>query len=235
MVAQALIGWLLRAPRVGGVHFGDLRTLAPAGVLPTVGRQRVESWYLARFLGAYREDIKGRILRLGGVWADEDQEFGGAPGTVQVGRIGEHGHIECAAEGAPMHENGFDCVLAADVLFETRDLRRVIRELHLVLTPGGVLLTMFPGTVRLWTISGGRGGYRGISVKAARELFAEVFPVEDLEVRGYGNVLTAVAALHGIRSDSLSEAELAHRDEAYAVSVGVSARKPAAGERAAAR
>lgn len=191
------------------------------------GGRRVESWYLARFLDEHRECIQGCILRLGGAWTDEDKGFGGASRAMQIGRIGERGNIECAPRDARAPENGFDCVLAADVLFETRDPRRTIRELHAALAPNGVLLATFPGTVRLWSATGERNGYRGLSVKAARHLFAEVFPIENLEVRGYGNVLAAVAALHGIRSDSLSEAELAHRDDAYAVSVGVSARQPA--------
>jgi hypothetical protein len=45
-------------------------------------------------------------------------------------------------------------------------------------------------------------------------------------VTGYGNVLAAVALLHGISAGELTRAELDAVDRAYELNVGVRARKP---------
>ena len=46
-------------------------------------------------------------------------------------------------------------------------------------------------------------------------------PAESVE--GYGNVLTATAALHGLASEELSASELAYRDRDYDVIIGIRA------------
>ena len=76
--------------------------------------------------------------------------------------------------------------------------------------------------------------YRNISnwrftTLSARRLFGEVFPTENVTVEAYGNVLVAVAFLHGLAAEELRQEELDHRDPDYEVLITVRAVKPKVG------
>ena len=56
-------------------------------------------------------------------------------------------------------------------------------------------------------------------------LLGEAFPIENVTVHVYGNVLTALAGLHGIISSELTPEELNHHDPAYQVTLAARAMK----------
>jgi hypothetical protein len=61
---------------------------------------------------------------------------------------------------------------------------------------------------------------------SVRRLFEEVFPSANIKVEAYGNVLTAIAFLHGLAVEELHQEELDHCDPDYEVSIAVRAMKP---------
>jgi hypothetical protein len=64
--------------------------------------------------------------------------------------------------------------------------------------------------------------YWRFTTLSARLLFKEVFSKkENIEVKAYGNVLTAVAFLHGIAAEELLREELDHKDNEYQVLISV--------------
>jgi len=63
-----------------------------------------------------------------------------------------------------------------------------------------------------------------------RRRLAGVFPAEQVGVQSYGNVLTAIAFLHGLIIDDLRPAELAYHDPDYELVVAGRAVKPPAYE-----
>ena len=65
----------------------------------------------------------------------------------------------------------------------------------------------------------------GIHEPSARRLFEEVFAAADVRVQTYGNVLTAVAFLHGLAVEELQQEELDHCDPDYEVLITVRCRK----------
>ena len=69
------------------------------------------------------------------------------------------------------------------------------------------------------------GEYWRFTTLSAAKLFSEVFASEDVTVQAYGNVLTAVAFLHGLVSQELFEEELEYSDPDYEVLVAVRAVK----------
>jgi hypothetical protein len=73
---------------------------------------------------------------------------------------------------------------------------------------------------------GAFGDYWAFRTISAQRLFAELFPAEQVTVTGYGNVLAAVALLHGIAAGELAREELDQVDRAYELTIGVRARKP---------
>lgn len=70
------------------------------------------------------------------------------------------------------------------------------------------------------------GEYWRFTSLSARMLFSEVFPENCVSVHTYGNVLTAVALLHGLVSEELNKGEMDHHDPDYEVSIMVRAMKP---------
>jgi len=59
-----------------------------------------------------------------------------------------------------------------------------------------------------------------------RRLFEAVFPPDHLEVKTYGNVLAAVAFLHGIAVEDLRRGDLDYWDPDYEVTIVLRAVKP---------
>ena len=66
-----------------------------------------------------------------------------------------------------------------------------------------------------------------LSLSASR-VFEEVFPPNRVSVQAYGNVLAAVAFLHGLAATELRHEELDYCDPDYDILIAVRAVKPEA-------
>jgi hypothetical protein len=73
------------------------------------------------------------------------------------------------------------------------------------------------------------GDYWRFTSLSARRLFEEAFPASSVTVNAYGNVLAAIAFLHGLTVQELRPAELDVSDPDYEVLITIEARKPARG------
>jgi len=99
--------------------------------------------------------------------------------------------------------------------------------MHRILKPDGVLLVTVPGIAQLCPASmmGAGGDYWRFTRHSAKLAFSEAFRSENVAIETYGNVLTAVAMLHGLVSAEFEPAELDHHDLDYEVTIGVRAVK----------
>ncbi|MDT7947006.1 MAG: methyltransferase domain-containing protein [Thermoflexus sp.] len=121
----------------------------------------------------------------------------------------------------------FDCIIFTQTLHVIYDVRAAIRHLHRILKPGGVLLATFPGISQINRYDMDRwGDYWRFTTLSARRLFEEVFPPGNVTVRAYGNVLAAVAFLHGLSAEELRREELDYHDPDYELIITVRAVKP---------
>lgn len=236
---QAARDWVVRkqrrynlhAVRVGSIEWGRLRRLTP--ISPIFGIDRgfpIERYYIEKFLGENAQDIRGRTMELGDPFYIE--KFGGDrvdypevlhyvegnPRATIVADLTDAAHIE---------SNSFDCIIFTQTLQMIYDLRAALDTLHRILKPGGTLLLTTHGISKI-----GRrrprddwGEYWHLTAQSCEFLFRDHFPDADVTIRSYGNVLAATAALHGIVSEELSEAELDHHDEDFEVVVCVRAQK----------
>ena len=236
-------------PPVGLVRFGSLRRLHPIG--REAGGERgtpVDRYYIDRFLQTHSGrseyvlgDLRGHVLEVGddrysrafggwrGVAGSTPAPSGGVtavdvlhvddanPQATIVGDLTDGGHIP---------SDSFDCVICTQTLLLIYDVRTAIETMHRILKPGGVLLATVPGISQLcrpdfdlW------GDYWRFTSLSARRLFAEAFGSENVTVQAYGNVLTAVALLHGIAAEELRESELDLRDPNYEVTITIRAVK----------
>ena len=133
----------------------------------------------------------------------------------------------------------FDCIICTQTLQFVYDLPTAVRNLYRMLKPGGSLLLTMPGisqisapevivSPELTASDYGEAGlhdYWRVTPASGEALCAEVFGADAVIVESYGNVLTAVALLHGLTIEDLRPGELAHNDPSYPLIVGVCATK----------
>ena len=240
LVPSGLQGWLKRrlphaGPRpVGWVDFGHLRRVTPIG--RRFGLERgspVDRFYIERFLAEHAADVRGRVLeigdrsytrRYGGDRVAQSDVLHAVAGNPEATIVGD------LASGHGLPSDAFDCVILTQTLFLIYDVHAAVRTVHRILKPGGVALVTVPGIsqiarndMRQW------GDFWRFTDRSARTLFEEAFPADAIELRQWGNVLAAVAFLHGIVQEELTTGELEHVDEDYPITIAVRARKPGAG------
>jgi hypothetical protein len=69
------------------------------------------------------------------------------------------------------------------------------------------------------------GDYWRFTTLSAQRLFDDNFPGGSVEVRSWGNVLTAFAVLHGLTIEELTQPEIERHDPDYQVLVTIRAQK----------
>ena len=209
----------LTPPIWKSIRFGDLRRLHP--ISPDFGYDRgkpVDRHYIEDFLSRHAEDIKCHVLEVGdNVYT---AQYGGArvthtdilhvnsdnPRATLVGDL---------AQGNNLPSAEFDCIVLTQTLHLIFDMRKAVATLHRMLKPGGVLLATVPGVSAIDRGKWGSSWYWSLSPAALRRLLEEKFDSANVSVTGYGNVLTAVAFLHGLAKHELSAAELDVHDPQF--------------------
>jgi SAM-dependent methyltransferase len=217
----------LQWPRVGHVEFGDLRRLSP--VSPVFALDRgfpIERYYIEHFLEKHRNDIRGTALEFGdthyldkfggaAVSAREVFSYVPARGATIVGDL---------AGDSPLPEGRYDVIVCTQTVQMIYDIRLAVRRLASMLRPGGVLLLTTHGISKVGRHldRDGWGEYWHLTRQAAQSLFTDAFPGR-FTIDAYGNVLSAIAALHGLASGELSNEELHYSDRDFDVIIGVRA------------
>jgi len=221
----------LQWPRRGNVQFGTLHRLSPLSSAFGLDRGLpIDRYYIEQFLARHADDIQGHVLEMG----DDayTRWLGGARVTaadvLDVTERNKKATIVADLTRADViPSNRYDCVVCTQTLQMIYDLRAALRHLHRVLKPGGRLLATAGGIARIGRREGrdAWGEYWRFTSQSARLLFGEFFPAPGLVVEVYGNVLSAVAFLHGLAAEELSRNELDCRDPDFEVLVAVRASK----------
>lgn len=225
LVPRPLRLWLLhhsRWPRVGRVDFGHLRSPEPLSRVWGGDRgQPVDRWYIERFLERHRDDIRGRMLEIG----DDryTRRFGdGAVTSAEVLHAdADHPRADWVADlcHAPQLPSGvFDGVICTQTLHYLADPAASLATLRRILAPGGVLLLTAPTLSRRADEDGFLDRWR-FTTAGLRQLLERSFEPGAILVEAQGNTLSAIAFLHGLAREELSEDELGVRDELVEVLV----------------
>jgi SAM-dependent methyltransferase len=237
LLPQTLRRWaarLRRWPPVGRVRFGSLRRVKPISREWGFDRGRpVDRHYIEGFLAAHAADIRGRVLEVAG--NRYTRMFGGdrveRSDVLHVAEGGPNVTIVAdLARGDSIPSGTFDCVIVTQTLQCIYDVKAAIGTLHRILKPGGVVLATVPGISKVSREDMDRWGYHwSFTTCSARHLFEEFFEPGDVEVEAHGNVLSAIAFLHGLADRELEPYELEFNDPDYEVVIGVRARKDGGG------
>jgi SAM-dependent methyltransferase len=217
-------------PLDGVTDFSVLRTVRP--YRKNFGWTRgkcVDRYYVEQFLSQHRRDIRGRALEIG------ENQYMARFGGDRVSKADVLDYVQRAGvtlvadlRSAPeIADDSFDCILCTQTLMHIYNLHDAVKTLRRTLAHGGVALVTLAGISQIVpaSMAGGVEDYWRFTAASARALFGEVFGDENVEVQTFGNVLTAVAFLHGLVVDELTPAEFAHHDPDYPLIVAVRATK----------
>mgnify|MGYP006281647593 CR=1 FL=1 len=213
------------------VNLGDLRSTAP--VNGNFGFDRgtpVDRYYIEQFLDAQSQDIKQRVLEIGERTYTE--RFGGDEVSRSDVLHYAEGNDEATIVGdltdAPhISDDSFDCIILTETLQLIYDVSAALDTLHRILRPGGVLLITVPGITPMPDDVIGEGWQWSFTKNSLGGLLEESFPASQVEIKTYGNVLSAVAMLEGLTQEEFTTAELEAKDEVYPVTVTARVQKPA--------
>ena len=187
----------------------------------------VDRYFMERFLGEHRRDICGRVLEVEN--SCYTQRFGTGVERAEVLDIDSANPratiVADLAAADCIPADTYDCIILTQTLQYIYHPQAAIAHAGRILRPGGVLLATVPGIIKMDPDFVGTDYWR-FTVDSCAALFGEVFGQEQIKVRTYGNVLTAIAFLTGIAHEELSARELDSADPAYPVIIAVRAVKP---------
>jgi SAM-dependent methyltransferase len=216
--AAAYLGGLRRRTPASGAGYGGSRG------------QIIDRYYIEEFLTEHAGDVRGHVLE----FSDDTyaRQFGGSNLTQidVLHRFEGNPHATIVADlarGEQIPSDAFDCIICTQVLLLIYDVAAAIRTLRRILKPGGVVLVTVPGIQKMARGDMNlTGDYWRFTTLSLRRLFEEVFPRDHMEVKAYGNVLTAIAFLHGFAVEDLRREDLEYHDPDFEVSIGLRAVKP---------
>jgi SAM-dependent methyltransferase len=224
-------------PAIGCVRMGTLRRLHPIGAVFGLHRghdlqQCIDRYYITDFLSHHAADIHGHVLevaenlythRFGGDRVVRADILHVAPDHPEATIVAD---LTCADH---LPSDTFHCIILTQTLQYIYDVRLALRTLYRLLQPGGILLLTCPGISQMSPHDREQWGeYWRFTTMSLRKLLAEVFPAEHVDVKSYGNVLTAIAFLHGLIIADLRPAELTYHDPNYELVVTGRVVKPLA-------
>ncbi len=213
--------------------FSVLRRVTP--YRPAFGWYRgqcIDRYYIEKFLGKHATDISGAVLEVAEPMYIG--QFGGERVTrreiIDLDLANDKATIrDDLTSAGSVADDTFDCILCTQTLLCIYDFQAAIRTMRRILKPGGVLLATVPGIAQLCPASmmGAGGDYWRFTRHSAEVAFEQEFGEANVAIETYGNVLTAVAMLHGLVSAEFDPTELDHHDPDYEVTIGIRAQKGA--------
>jgi len=211
------------------IDWGSFRTLKP--ICDLWGMDRgipIDRYYINKFLQCYARDIRGRVLEV------KDRFYTSLYGSevTQADAVdidpsnNEATVITDLGTPQALPADYYDCFILTQTIHVIYDVPQVIANAYRTLRPGGVVLASLPCVSRIDPESGLRGDFWRFTPASARRLFGEQFPAHEVDVSGFGNVLSCMGFLYGLSAGELSVAELNQTDEFFPLLTCVSARKP---------
>jgi hypothetical protein len=123
-------------------------------------------------------------------------------------------------------QNKIDCFILTQTLNFIYDFKSAIKGVHYMLKKDGVVLATVSGISQISRYDMDRwGDYWRFTNLSAKRIFEEAFGKGNVDIKIYGNVLTAISFLHGISAEELTREELFFTDEDYQILIRIKAVK----------
>lgn len=212
------------------VRWGSFRRTNPVSTYYGYDRGNpVDRAYIEDFLAAHARDISGRVLEV------RDPRYTLAYGADRVtssevmdidANNPEATLVADLASPGSLPESRFDCVIVTQTLQYVSRPETAIENLWQSLAPGGVALVTVPCIARIDPDLAAVDRWR-FTPAGLELLFQQAGGWSDLEVRGFGNVLTSAAFLYGLATRELRKRELAEHDPEFPLTAAARARRAA--------
>jgi SAM-dependent methyltransferase len=227
---RRILRWSRNWPPRGWVRFGSFRRLKPVSRIFGLDRgQPIDRYYIEAFLASEVSAIQRHILeigdnaytmRFGANRVDVSDVLHAEPGNPNATIVGD------LAKGEGIADNTFDCIIFTQTLHCIYNVDDVVSVLHRILKPGGVVLATVPGISQISRYDMDRwGDFWRFTTRSAQRLFETHFGTGAVEVRSWGNVLTACCFLQGLSLEELTTAALTYSDPDYQVIITIKATK----------
>ncbi|KAB2818665.1 MAG: class I SAM-dependent methyltransferase, partial [Candidatus Dadabacteria bacterium] len=218
-------------PPPGWVSFGDMRRLKPFS--ERWGRDRglpIDRYYIEGFIGSNSGLIKGRVLEFGDDRYTQ-KFYSPAISARDIINLNKEANPATTIVADIVHapeipSNTYDCIICTQTLQFIYEHKKAVETLYRVLAPGGLLLATFPGISPTSGTTWSRYWCWNFTVLSAENIFREFFPRENVEVKAYGNLISASGFLYGLSAEELTQHELGYHDPRYEIVVTVKAVKP---------
>ncbi len=215
---------------LGWVHWGSLRRLTPISrPWPNHRGAPIDRYYIEQFLENHTQDIRGRVLELGDATytkryggdrvtqSDVLEAVAGNPAATIVGDL---------TDAPQIPDETFDTIILTQTLLLIYDLPQAIATLYRILKLGGIILVTVPGITPIIRDDSDRWGqYWSFTKMSVARLFGDVFTPNNIQVKAYGNVLSAAGFLYGVGTQELKRSELNCHDPDYELIIGLRAIK----------
>jgi SAM-dependent methyltransferase len=174
----------------------------------------VDRFYIEDFLSKFEADVRGRVLEVQD--SAYTNQFGGSRVTasdiLDINQANKAATIVAdLARSGSLPDRRFDCIIVTQTLQYVDDPAAAVANLWTAVAPGGTLLITVPCAQRiapdLSTVDRWRFMPRGLEDLVRRNCAGG-----EIEVVGYGNVLSATASLMGLAADELRTKELEDED-----------------------
>ncbi len=188
----------------------------------------VDRIYIEKFLEENQSVITGDVLEIG-----ENRyttKYGNAIRSSSVLHVkgwgGENTICGNLETGEGIEGRCFDCLILTQTLMFIYGLDNVVKNIYNLLKPGGTALITVSGISQISEYDNDNWGqYWSFYGCAFRPLFNKKFSSDNIIVKQYGNVKTAIALLYGITAEELRTEDIIYQDNLYPLIYGISLKK----------
>jgi SAM-dependent methyltransferase len=122
--------------------------------------------------------------------------------------------------------DSFDCIILTQTLHLIYEYKEAVQHCYRVLKPGGSLLLTVPGISHIDQGEWGQYWLWSFTDNSIKRILLECFPLSNVRVETYGNVLVATAFLYGLGLPEINKEHMDYRDPHYQVVISAVAQKP---------
>lgn len=188
----------------------------------------IDRYYIERFLEDNRKYIRGDCLEIAENTYTKQygQEQVEQSLILHVEGWGENAIKGNLATGEGIIQGMCDCAIITQTLMFIYDIGSAAENIYKMLKPDGTALITVSGIGQISRYDADRwGSFYNFHEGAMHALFEPVFGKENVIVRSYGNVKTAIAMLYGLCCEDLATEDFEAADEDYPVIISVVLRK----------
>ena len=228
MTISFLFKTIFSKMRISRLKWHDLRSTQPVSrVFGTDRGTPIDRFYIEKFLSENQNFINGKVLEI--AESRYSKRFGKNVTSYEVLHVEQKSNATIVGDltkPETLPENLVDCFICTQVLNFIFDFHKAIQGAYHLLKPNGVVLATVGGISQLSAYDADRWGhFWSFYPQGIERAFKNIFGEQNVEVKVYGNSLSAISFIKGIAHQELTHEELNFHDPNFPVSITIVARK----------